>query len=1342
MSTDRTQVKLYGDEGELSVVLAEYLAALDRGEQPDREELLDRFPRLAERLRAFFAQQDGFSRLAAPLRRAATEDTVPPAFELIDEIGRGGMGLVLRGRDRVLDRELAIKVLLDCFRDRPEFVRRFIEEARITGRLQHPFIVPVHELGALPDGRPYFAMKLIEGRTLADLLAERPEPGRDLPRFLKVYEQVCQTLAYAHSRGVIHRDLKPANVMVGAFGEVQVMDWGLAKVLNEPARPGPEAGAVTETSSADQTQHGAVLGTFAFMPPEQASGNAGRSDRRSDVFGLGAILCEILTGLPPYTGEPDEVREKARGGRTQEARARLGDCGADAELIDLARLCLAANPASRPADGGAVADAMASYFAAVQERLRAAEIARAQAETVAVEERKRVALAEAKAAVEEKRARAERRRRRATLLMAASLLLLVIGASAFGLWYQRQQAERTAEIATRRAATERDVTGALGEVSLLRQEGLKQAGDPGRWQLTLKMARSAIQRAEDALRRGEPTESLVHKLESAQTALRQDERDCELFLVLERLRLEATGYSADDVRLPNHPALIAAAFKEYGLDFSALGVDEAAAVLRRHRHRDKLVDEIEVWSQAQARYSWTKERRLQQVHKGFRGVIVATSDWSRAERLMQVLDAVEPGPQSFRRRWHAARSANDARALVALAHSPQAQALSTLGVIALADDLIGVKAFDEARVFLNKGREREPNIFWLSMHLGLMTLAANLKSADEAIQHFHEALAARGHNAQVHIMICHALQAKGDEEGALKAAGKAVELDPAGAPAHHTLGSLQMELGDLDGAYQSFRKAAELDSVNFYPLDALGQVCLEQKKYDEAVRHFRRAIERNPKVAGIYVNLGNALGRKGNVEGALASYRKAIELFPEYGLAHQNLGHALLAQRDLDGAERCYRAAIQGDPNLVTAYQALAALLAARGDVTSALRVFLIPVERDPKSVKAQLLSSQMLLIVGDAAGALRCAQAAVELDPRSADTHLALIRALLKKGEVNEALRRGEEALALFPNVREVHDIVGTAWYWYCDFEKAVRSHRRALALNPASGVTYENIGLALRARGDFAGAADAFRTAGRLTKKGGQGLQLLAETQLWTRQMADATAAAREAVRRNPGDLAASFTLASVLGENGDFAASKAELLRAQATLLPLDSRREGFRQILEQCDHITRIHQRLPAVLEGKDVPTNAYDKLSLAIACARLRKRTHAAAAARLFAGAFAAEPIYADDKQLTPRVMAAFCAALAGTGGSDDSAGLDAETLTDLRRQARDWLRADLTSLKIEQTRRDPISRARVQVRLRAWQSSPDLAGVRDPQALLVLPTEERQAWLAFWDDVDRLQKRP
>ena len=328
----------------------------------------------------------------------------PGRYHLVGEIARGN-GAVIKGRDVDLGRDLAIKVILEEHRGLPDMVRRFVEEAQIGGQLQHPGIVPVYELGRFADGRVYIAMKLIRGRTLAALLADRKGPLDDVARFLSIFEQVCQTMAYAHSRGVVHRDLKPSNVMVGAFGEVHVMDWGLAKVLDQGGiadelrarrRIGDsgEIRTVRTGPEAEESLAGSVIGTPAYMAPEQARGAIDTLDERADVFALGSILCEVLCGQPAYAGRTGlALFRMAERADLCEASDRLGRCGADAELIALAKCCLAPAPKDRPRDAGVVLEELTAYFRGAERRLREAGLAQAKAEAFAAEERKRRSLA-------------------------------------------------------------------------------------------------------------------------------------------------------------------------------------------------------------------------------------------------------------------------------------------------------------------------------------------------------------------------------------------------------------------------------------------------------------------------------------------------------------------------------------------------------------------------------------------------------------------------------------------------------------------------------------------------------------------------------------------------------------------------------------------------------------------------------------------------------------------------------------------------------------------------------------------------------------------------------------
>jgi serine/threonine-protein kinase len=306
-------------EDRLSEVIAAYLAALDAGSIPDREALLTAHPSLADDLRAFFANQDHLEELAVPLRldsaNEATEvhdagestDLSEAAtlagqatggngvavgerlryfgdYELIEELGRGGMGVVFQARQVSLNRMVALKLIRSADLASEDELRRFQNEAEAVAQLDHPGIVPIIEIGE-HEGQKYFSMKLIAGRGLD---AAKAEYAADPRAAACLVAAAARAVHHAHLRGILHRDLKPSNILLDGDSVPHVTDFGLAKKV--------------ETDSG-MTQSGAIMGTPSYMAPEQASGKRGLVTTASDVYGLGAVLYELLAGRPPFQGE-------------------------------------------------------------------------------------------------------------------------------------------------------------------------------------------------------------------------------------------------------------------------------------------------------------------------------------------------------------------------------------------------------------------------------------------------------------------------------------------------------------------------------------------------------------------------------------------------------------------------------------------------------------------------------------------------------------------------------------------------------------------------------------------------------------------------------------------------------------------------------------------------------------------------------------------------------------------------------------------------------------------------------------------------------------------------------
>ncbi|MEM6468392.1 MAG: tetratricopeptide repeat protein [Planctomycetota bacterium] len=535
---------------------------------------------------------------------------IAPRYQLHGEIARGGMGAIVKARDVDLGRTLAIKVLLDEHGDNPAIAERFIEEAQIGGQLQHPGIAPVYELGQMPDDRPFFSMKLVKGDTLAALLADRKDTKSDRQKQLGVFEQICQTMAYAHSRRVIHRDLKPANIMVGNFGEVQVMDWGLAKVMKvggiadeqrarssnlgqsliQTVRSGsnsPQALVGTKRgagSASSDTQAGSVMGTPAYMPPEQALGEVERLDERCDVFGLGAILCEILTGQPPYVSDDShDLFRQAAHGKLDECFERLDKCGADEALCEIARGCLQPEIEDRIRTARELSTQVNEYLESVEQRLRETEVERAAEATRAIEETKR---------------------RRVTTALAGSAILVCVLCGAGWIWMQLQATQ----------LDEAKVAQLNEQINNARlHQGLADVENVQKRLSELEKAMQYAQRGLELAKENELGEDRRAKIESLLTQLKDETKTVEKLvaqqsndkrladrLELIRMRQVDPGWKpgeTDETSSGSETSnAYSEAFQDAGMEIDASDSEQIARGIRESQISEPLIAGLDHWA--------------------------------------------------------------------------------------------------------------------------------------------------------------------------------------------------------------------------------------------------------------------------------------------------------------------------------------------------------------------------------------------------------------------------------------------------------------------------------------------------------------------------------------------------------------------------------------------------------------------------------------------------------------------------------------------------------------------------------------------------------------------------
>jgi serine/threonine-protein kinase len=1028
-SSPRVEEYLTDAEDAIRELLLRQLVLLDveyrhrRGERPSADDYQARFPSL------------GRAWLEAEVREPAA--LLGSRYRLGAALGQGAMGTVSRARDSTLDRDVAYKILREEHRGRPDLERRFEDEARICGRLQHPGIVPIYEMGRAEDTRPFFTMKVVEGRTLNQLLAERAFPADGLPRFLGVFEHICQAVGYAHCLGVIHRDLKPANIMVGAFGEVQVMDWGFAKVLDRrlldaaqraATTVGPEPTELPIGSTADSRGSTGVVGTPSYLPPEQARGESQDADERSDVFGLGAILCVILSGEPPFLGGcRDEVLARAAAGDVAETLARLDGCGADAELVALCKECLAPRAEERPPNGGDVAARVAAYQTAVQNRLHKLELERIAAEAKATE-------AKATAA-------AERKARQRTRALALAVVLLMAGGG-IGAWlWQQQQADQAqrwqqqqTDQAQRRRLADVAVGPTLGEARRLRNVA-KKAGTLDDLR-KMRQALSLAQQAEEVAHSGgaspevqEEAAALAHSLKEEAGAA---ERDIKLLTALlevrgpreQRFVANAKGHmkslgetSAEDQ--------FKAAFHNWDPTFDpdALPVAVAAAGLRTR-------SPVVVTEVIAALDEWASERQRQPK--------AGRSDWQRLNDLAADLDDTGPGRRELR----------------ALLAGGSLQRERALGALSSALRPVPVP-FDAAP---RPAREQ------------LRRLVAAVNPATEPILGL--------------LILSRALQEAGEELAAERLLDRAVDARPHEVTLVNTLGQLfesQERWGKAAVCYRLLRALRPEFGV------ALAYALFKDGAVDEAIALYTHLSVEHPNNPALHDELGGALLSQGRYKEAEAEYCEALRLMPDSPEIHSNFSHALRGQGRYKEAEAQCREAIRLNSNSAVNHTSLAIALDEQGRHKESEAECRVAIRLKPDDAYAHTNLGVALRGQNRYKEAEAEHREAIRLMPDSPEVHTNLGVALRGQGRYKEAEAEQRQAIRIKPDYAVAHINLGNALSDQSRFKEAEAEYREAIRIMPDFALAHINLGNALSNQGRYKEAEEAYREANRLNSRNG---------------------------------------------------------------------------------------------------------------------------------------------------------------------------------------------------------------------------------------------------------------
>jgi tetratricopeptide (TPR) repeat protein/predicted Ser/Thr protein kinase len=1000
------------------------------------QEFPRRFPQWGEELDHLLSQLATVRRPGAgPIPAARTpSSSAPPAapagwpnlpgYEVVGELGRGGMGVVYQARQTGLGRLVALKMIRDARRAGVEEMARFQTEAQALARLQHPHIVQIHEVGT-HDGLPYFALEYVEGGSLDRKLNGAPVAPQQAARLVQT---LALAMDAAHRAGVVHRDLKPANVLVGDDWVLKVTDFGLAKRLDDDS---------------GRTRTGAILGTPSYMAPEQASGNVKAIGPATDVYALGAILYELLTGRPPFKGA--SVLDTLEQVRTQLPVAPTlltGKVPRDLETICLK--CLHKDPRQRYVSARALAEDVARFL---------------DGKTI---------LARPAGSVEKTWRWC--RRRPAQAALAAALLVLVLGGGATAFWYQGEQARQ-------------------------REEGIRRE------------AEQEARRREERARLERNAEALSDLLNRYETAVREEDAELATAAQVqvdrrlteeggEKLRARADRCKAalallgkldeiDNIRwtpaadaLPK-PADLAplwrAALADYGVVAGQGSGREAAARVTASVMRDRLLMVLDLWLKARPTV-WVREVLRSADPEPYREAVrdaVAAGDADRLAELARRPEALAQPPRfavALGQIGAVPRERRRAVLEVALRERP--------GDLKLLMEMVSTYGLDREKAaervrWMQAAIAAHPRSVAAYTNLGIALFDG--KDVEGAIAAIRIAIRLDPELPSSHLNHGFVLFGKKDMEGAIAAYREAIRLKPRYAQAYCNLGNALREMGDLDGAVAAYREAIHVDPNFATAHNNLGLALYARKDVEGAVAAYREAIRLDPEDAPAHHNLGNALLARKELGAALAAHTEACRLAPTSAQSHYGLGNALLTRKDLKGAEAAYREAIRLDPKHARAYSNLGNALLTGKDPVRAVAAFREAIRLDPNFAIAHNNLGNALNELKDVDGAVAAYREAVRLDPKHAIMHQNLGIALYARKDVEGAAVAFREAARLNPSNAIAQNNLGNALLDLKDLEGAAAAFREAIRLEPNLAQAHGALGQILLQSGQFAEAREA---------------------------------------------------------------------------------------------------------------------------------------------------------------------------------------------------------------------------------------------------------------------------